>query len=244
MSLRDKLIWAGVILLGTISLGIVALTRGEPVNAAWLVIAAVCIYFIAYRFYALYITNRAFRVDATRQTPAWRRNDGLDYVPTHRVVLFGHHFAAIAGAGPLVGPVLAAQMGYLPGTLWILAGVVFAGAVQDMTVLFLSTRRDGRSLGDMVRSEMGPLAGGIAGIGILLICIILLSVLALVVVQALVGSPWGTFTVICTIPIALLMGLYSRFIRPGRIAEISEDRKSTRLNSSHSSISYAVFCLK
>ncbi len=221
MSLRDKLIWAGVILLGTISLGVVALTRGEPVNAAWLVVAAVCIYFIAYRFYALYVTRRAFRVDATRRTPAWRRNDGLDYVPTHRVVLFGHHFAAIAGAGPLVGPVLAAQMGYLPGTLWILAGVVFAGAVQDMTVLFLSTRRDGRSLGDMVRSEMGPLAGGIAGIGILLICVIVLSVLALVVVKALVGSPWGTFTVICTIPIALFMGLYSRFIRPGRIAEMS-----------------------
>jgi carbon starvation protein len=221
MSLRDKLIWAGVILLGTSSFGIVALTRGEPVDAAWLVVAAVCIYFIAYRFYAVYIVDRAFRVDATRLTPAWRHNDGLDYVPTHRVVLFGHHFAAIAGAGPLVGPVLAAQMGYLPGTLWILAGVVFAGAVQDMTVLFLSTRRDGRSLSDMVRSELGPVAGGIAGIGILLICVIVLSVLALVVVKALVGSPWGTFTVICTIPIALFMGLYSRFVRPGRIAEMS-----------------------
>ncbi|HEY2618004.1 MAG TPA: carbon starvation CstA family protein [Acetobacteraceae bacterium] len=221
MSLRDKLTWAGVVLLGTISFGIVALTRGEPVNAAWLVIASVCIYVIAYRFYAVFITSRALRIDATRQTPAWRRNDGLDYVPTHRVVLFGHHFAAIAGAGPLVGPVLAAQMGYLPGTLWILAGVVFAGAVQDMTVLFLSTRRDGRSLGDMIRSEMGPVAGGIAGIGILLICVIVLSVLALVVVKALSGSPWGTFTVVCTIPIALLMGIYSRFIRPGRIAEMS-----------------------
>ena len=221
MSLRDKLLWAGVILLGTISFAVVALTRGEPVNAAWLVIASVCIYFIAYRFYALFITQRAFRVDAERKTPAWRHNDGLDYVPTDKVVLFGHHFAAIAGAGPLVGPVLAAQMGYLPGTLWILAGVVFAGAVQDMTVLFMSTRRDGRSLGDMIRSEMGPLAGGIAGIGILLICIIVLSVLALVVVKALVGSPWGTFTVFCTIPIALLMGIYSRFIRPGRIAEMS-----------------------
>jgi carbon starvation protein len=221
MSLRDKLIWAGVVLLGTISFLIVALTRGEPVDAAWLVVAAVCIYFIAYRFYALFIANRVFRVDAARPTPAWRRNDGLDYVPTHRVVLFGHHFAAIAGAGPLVGPVLAAQMGYLPGTLWILAGVVFAGAVQDMTVLFLSTRRDGRSLGDMVRSEMGPLAGGIAGIGILLICVIVLSVLALVVVKALAGSPWGTFTVVCTIPIAAFMGLYSRFVRPGRIAEMS-----------------------
>src|SRR5579872_1916814 len=221
MALRDRLLWAGVALLGTISFGIVALTRNEPVNAAWLVVAAVCIYFIAYRFYALYITSNAFRVDRTRQTPAYRHNDGLDYVPTNRIVLFGHHFAAIAGAGPLVGPVLAAQMGYLPGTLWILAGVVFAGAVQDMTVLFLSTRRDGRSLGDMIRSEMGPVAGSIAGIGILLICVIVLSVLALVVVNALVGSPWGTFTVFCTIPIALLMGVYSRFIRPGRLAEMS-----------------------
>src|SRR4051794_14194398 len=172
MVIRDRLLWAGVILLGAVSLGIVALTRGEPVNAAWLVIAAVCIYFIAYRFYAVYIVDRAFRVDASRQTPAYLHNDGLDYVPTNRYVLYGHHFAAIAGAGPLVGPVLAAQMGYLPGTLWILAGVVFAGAVQDMTVLFMSTRRDGRSLGDMIRSEMGPVAGSIAGIGVLLICII------------------------------------------------------------------------
>src|SRR5579863_4018929 len=221
MSLRDRLIWAGVILLGAVSFGIVALTRDEPVNAAWLVVAAVCIYFIAYRFYALYITGNALRVDRTRQTPAYRHNDGLDYVPTNRIVLYGHHFAAIAGAGPLVGPVLAAQMGYLPGTLWILAGVVFAGAVQDMTVLFLSTRRDGKSLGDMIRSEMGPVAGGIAGIGILLICIIILAVLALVVVSALKGSPWGTFTVFCTIPIALIMGIYSRFIRPGRIGEMS-----------------------
>jgi carbon starvation protein len=221
MTLQAKLLWAGVAVLGAIAFGIVALTRGEPVNAAWLVIASVCVYCIAYRFYALFITRQVFRIDPRRRTPAYRHNDGLDYVPTHRVVLFGHHFAAIAGAGPLVGPVLAAQMGYLPGTLWILAGVVFAGAVQDMTVLFLSTRRDGRSLGEMIRSEMGPLAGSIAGIGILLICIIVLAVLALVVVKALAGSPWGTFTVFCTIPIALLMGVYSRFIRPGRIAEMS-----------------------
>lgn len=221
MSMRDRLLWAGVILLGTISFGIVALTRGEPVNAAWLVVAAACIYFIAYRFYALFIANRVFGVDAKRPTPAYRHNDGLDYVPTNRYVLYGHHFAAIAGAGPLVGPVLAAQMGYLPGTLWILAGVVFAGAVQDMTVLFLSTRRDGRSLGDMIRSELGPVPGAIAGVGILMICIIVLAVLALVVVMALKGSPWGTFTVFCTIPIALIMGVYSRFIRPGRIAEMS-----------------------
>ena len=221
MTLPAKLTWAGIAVLGAVSLAIVALTRGEPVNAAWLVVAAVCIYFIAYRFYALFITEKVFGVDPNRLTPAHRHNDGLDYVPTNRYVLFGHHFAAIAGAGPLVGPVLAAQMGYLPGTLWILAGVVFAGAVQDMTVLFLSTRRDGKSLGDMIRSEMGPIAGGIAGIGILLICIIVLSVLALVVVNALKGSPWGTFTVFCTVPIALIMGIYSRFVRPGRIAEMS-----------------------
>ncbi|HET7881927.1 MAG TPA: carbon starvation CstA family protein [Acetobacteraceae bacterium] len=221
MSLRDKLLWAGAVLLGTISFGIVALTRGEAVNAAWLVIAAVCVYFIAYRFYALFIARKVFGVDPRRQTPAYRHNDGLDYVPTNRYVLFGHHFAAIAGAGPLVGPVLAAQMGYLPGTLWILAGVVFAGAVQDMTVLFMSTRRDGRSLGDMIRSELGPVPGAIAGIGILMICIIVLAVLALVVVMALKGSPWGTFAVFCTIPIALVMGVYSRFIRPGRIGEMS-----------------------
>jgi carbon starvation protein len=181
----------------------------------------VCIYFIAYRFYGLYVANKVLGVNAMRQTPAYRRNDGLDYVPTNRYVLFGHHFAAIAGAGPLVGPVLAAQMGYLPGTLWILAGVVFAGAVQDMTVLFLSTRRDGRSLGDMIRSEMGNVAGTVAGIGVLLICVIILSVLALVVVNALKGSPWGAFTVFCTLPIAIIMGIYSRFFRPGRIGEMS-----------------------
>jgi carbon starvation protein len=219
--IKSKLLWAGVVVLATIALGIIALSRGEPVNAAWLVIAAVCIYFIAYRFYALYITSKVLRIDPTRQTPAHRRNDGLDYVPTNRYVLFGHHFAAIAGAGPLVGPVLAAQMGYLPGTLWILAGVVFAGGVQDLTVLFLSTRRDGKTLGDMVRSEMGPVAGGIALIGVMLIMVILLAVLALVVVKALAVSPWGTFAVFCTIPIALLMGVYSRFIRPGRIGEMS-----------------------
>jgi carbon starvation protein len=219
--IQSKLLWAGVIILGTVALGVIALNRGEPVNAAWLVIAAVCVHFIAYRFYALYITSKVLRVDSGRQTPAHRHNDGLDYVPTNRYVLFGHHFAAIAGAGPLVGPVLAAQMGYLPGTLWILAGVVFAGGVQDLTVLFLSTRRDGRTLGDMVRSEMGRVAGAIALIGVMLIMVILLAVLALVVVKALAVSPWGTFTVFCTIPIALLMGIYGRFIRPGRIAEMS-----------------------
>ena len=221
MSVYKKLLWAAIIVLGAVSFGIVALSRGEPVNAAWLVIAAVCIYFIAFRLYGLFIANKVLGVNSARQTPAYRHNDGLDYVPTNRYVLFGHHFAAIAGAGPLVGPVLAAQMGYLPGTLWILAGVVFAGAVQDMIVLFMSTRRDGRSLGDMIRSEMGPAAGTIAGIGVLLICVIILAVLALVVVNALKASPWGTFTVFCTLPIALIMGVYGRFFRPGRIAEMS-----------------------
>ena len=216
-----KIGWVAVGVLGTGAMAVIALAHGETVNAAWLVIAALCTYATAYRFYALFIAKNVFRLDPTRQTPAYRRNDGLDYVPTNRYVLFGHHFAAIAGAGPLVGPVLAAQMGYLPGVIWILLGVVLAGAVQDMTVLFLSTRRDGRSLGDMIRSEMGTLAGGIAGFGILMICVIVLSVLALVVVKALVGSPWGTFTVACTIPIALLMGIYGRFIRPGRILEVS-----------------------
>jgi carbon starvation protein len=221
MDLRERLIWIAVALLGAVAFGVVALTRGEPVNAAWLVTAAVCVYFVAYRFYALFIVSHALGVDSRRVTPAYRHNDGLDYVPTNRYVLFGHHFAAIAGAGPLVGPVLAAQMGYLPGTLWILAGVVFAGAVQDMVVLFFSTRRDGKSLGEMIRTEIGPVAGGIVGVGILLICVILLAVLALVVVNALKGSPWGTFAVFCTIPIALFMGLYSRFLRPGRIGEMS-----------------------
>ncbi|WP_113891188.1 carbon starvation CstA family protein [Roseiarcus fermentans] len=221
MALREKLIWIAVAVLGAVAFGVVALTRGEPVNAAWLVTAAVCIYFIAYRFYALFIVTTALGADPKRVTPAYRHNDGLDYVPTNRYVLFGHHFAAIAGAGPLVGPVLAAQMGYLPGTLWILAGVVFAGAVQDMVVLFFSTRRDAKSLGEMIRTEIGSVAGGVVGVGIILICVILLAVLALVVVNALKGSPWGTFAVASTIPIALFMGLYSRYLRPGRIGEMS-----------------------
>ncbi|PWC41422.1 carbon starvation CstA family protein [Azospirillum sp. TSO22-1] len=201
--------------------GYTALNRGETISALWLVVTALCVYAIAYRFYSLYIAETVLQLDANRPTPAVRYNDGLDYVPTDKYVLFGHHFAAIAGAGPLVGPVLAAQMGYLPGTIWILVGVVMAGAVQDMIVLFASTRRDGRTLGDMVRSEMGPVAGVIALIGVMLIMIILIAVLALVVVKALVGSPWGTFTVFATIPIALLMGVYTRFLRPGRIGEMS-----------------------
>lgn len=213
--------WAAVAIVGAVALGWIALMRGEPVNALWIVVASLCVYAIAYRFYGLFIASRVLRVDPSRPTPAVRRDDGLDYVPTHKGVLFGHHFAAIAGAGPLVGPVLAAQMGYLPGTLWLLAGVVFAGAVQDFLILYFSTRRDARSLGDMIRSEMGLIPGTIALVGVLMIMVILLAVLALVVVKALTGSPWGTFTVFATIPIAILMGLYGRFLRPGKIAEMS-----------------------
>src|SRR3977135_623838 len=194
------LIWTGITALGAFALAGNPLNRNEPASAAWLVTAAICVYLISYRFYGKFIAKKVLQLDDTRMTPAERHNDGLDYVPTNRYVVFGHHFAAIAGAGPLVGPVLAAQMGYLPGTLWILVGVVFAGTVQDFVILFLSTRRDGRSLGDMIRSEMGPAAGTIAGIGVLLICVIILAVLALVVVNALKASPWGTFTVSCTLP--------------------------------------------
>src|ERR1700741_1209430 len=218
---QTKALWAAVAVLGAVALALLALHRGETINAAWMVIAAACTYAVGYRFYSRFLAKRVFALDDRRATPAERLNNGVDFVPTNRFVLFGHHFAAIAGAGPLVGPVLAAQFGYLPGTLWILAGAVFGGAIQDMTVLFLSTRRDGRSLGDIVRAEMGPVAGTITGIGILLICVIVLAVLALVVVKALVGSPWGTFAVFCTIPIALLMGIYNQFIRPGHIGEMS-----------------------
>ena len=208
-------------IVGAAAFAMLAFTRGEPVNAAWMVAAALCTYSVAYRFYSKFIATQVLRLDAARITPAVRLEDGLDYVPTNRFVLFGHHFAAIAGAGPLVGPVLAAQMGYLPGTLWILGGVVVAGAVQDFVILTFSTRRDGRSLGDIIRSEMGAAAGVVASIGIVMIVIILLAVLGLVVIKALTGSPWGTFTVMATIPIAALMGLYGRFLRPGRVGEIS-----------------------
>ncbi|ADJ24129.1 carbon starvation protein CstA [Hyphomicrobium denitrificans ATCC 51888] len=219
--IRAKLAWTAIAILGALSLGIVALSRGETINAIWLVLAAICSYLLAYRFYGLFIADRVVRLDPSRLTPAQRFNDGLDYCPTDRTVLFGHHFAAIAGAGPLVGPVLAAQMGYLPGTLWLVIGVVFAGAVQDFIVLWASTRRDGRSLGDMIRSELGELAGTVAMIGVLLIMVILLAVLALVVVKALKQSPWATFTVVMTIPIGVLMGVYGRYLRPGRIGEMS-----------------------
>ncbi|MBD8474411.1 carbon starvation protein A [Pseudomonas sp. CFBP 8770] len=213
--------WLIVAIIGACALGVVALRRGEAINALWIVVAAVAIYLVAYRYYSLFIANHVMQLDPRRATPAVLNNDGLDYVPTNKHILFGHHFAAIAGAGPLVGPVLAAQMGYLPGTLWLIAGVVLAGAVQDFMVLFLSTRRNGRSLGDMVREEMGRIPGTIALFGCFLIMIIILAVLALIVVKALAESPWGIFTVMATIPIAMFMGVYMRYIRPGRIGEIS-----------------------
>ena len=217
----SKLGWAALALLGAFCLGTVALRRGEHINALWIVVAAVSIYLIAYRFYSLFIADKVMQLDPTRATPAVINNDGLDYVPTNKHVLFGHHFAAIAGAGPLVGPVLAAQMGYLPGLLWLVVGVVLAGAVQDFMILFISSRRNGRSLGDLVREEMGQVPGTIALFGAFLIMIIILAVLAMVVVKALAESPWGMFTVIATMPIAILMGIYMRYIRPGKIGEIS-----------------------
>ncbi|RST56501.1 carbon starvation CstA family protein [Variovorax sp. MHTC-1] len=220
-SIRRHLVWLVVAVIGAFALGTVALARGEAISALWVVIAAICTYLIAYRYYSLFIADRVLGLDGNRKTPAHRHNDGLDYVPTDKNVLFGHHFAAIAGAGPLVGPVLAAQMGYLPGLLWILAGVVFAGAVQDFIVLFISTRRDGRSLGDLIKQEMGTVPGLIALFGTFMIMIIILAVLALIVVKALAESPWGTFTVAATIPVAVFMGVYLRYIRPGRIGEIS-----------------------
>lgn len=217
----SKLAWGALALLGAFCLGTIALRRGEQINALWIVVAAVSIYLVAYRYYSLFIANKVMGLDPTRATPAVLRNDGLDFVPTNKHVLFGHHFAAIAGAGPLVGPVLAAQMGYLPGMLWLITGVVLAGAVQDFMVLFISSRRDARSLGDLVREEMGRVPGTIALFGAFLIMIIILAVLAMIVVKALAESPWGMFTVMATIPIAVLMGVYMRYIRPGKIGEIS-----------------------
>ena len=219
--LVSLILWPAIAIIGAFSFAALALGRGESVNAVWLVTAALSVYFITYRFYSKFIAEKVLQLDASRPTPAMRHNDGMDYVPTNKWVLYGHHFAAIAGAGPLVGPVLAAQMGYLPGTIWILAGVVAAGAVQDFIVLFLSVRRDGKSLGEMIKMELGPIPGALALVGVLAIMIIILAVLALVVVKALTASPWGLFTIAATIPIALLMGLYMRIIRPGRVAEAS-----------------------
>ncbi|EST29370.1 carbon starvation protein CstA [Streptomyces niveus NCIMB 11891] len=207
--------------MGAVGWGVLALSRGEEISAAWMLAAALGSYAIAYRFYARFIARRVLKVDKTRATPAERLDNGVDFHPTDRRVLFGHHFAAVAGAGPLVGPVLAAQMGYLPGTIWIVAGVIFAGAVQDMVTLFFSTRRDGRSLGQIARDEIGPFGGAAALIAVFLIMIILLAVLALVIVNALADSPWGVFSIAMTIPIALFMGVYLRVLRPGKVSEVS-----------------------
>ncbi len=220
-TLPKILLWVAIALLGGIAWVMLAIVRGETVNAMWFVFAAVCTYFIGYRFYSKVIQKYITRPDDRRATPAEYRNDGKDYTPTDRRVLYGHHFAAIAGAGPLVGPVLAAQMGYLPGTIWIIIGVVFAGAVQDYTVLFFSMRRGGRTIGQMARQELGRIGGTAAIIASLLIMIIIVAILALVVVNALGESPWGVFSVAMTIPIALFMGLYLRYIRPGKITEVS-----------------------
>src|SRR5688572_28808596 len=214
-----KLLWFLVALIAATAVAGIALQRGESINAMWIVVAAVCIYALGYRFYSAWIAARVLSVDPTRATPALRLNDGRDFVPTHRWIVFGHHFAAIAGLGPLIGPTLAAQFGYLPGTLWILVGAVLGGCVQDMTILFLTTRRNARSLGQMARDELGPIGEYAAILGTLMIMIILIAVLGLVVVNAMKNSPWATSTVFATIPIAVLIGLYLRNIRPGRVLE-------------------------
>ncbi|HUL50840.1 MAG TPA: carbon starvation CstA family protein [Gemmatimonadales bacterium] len=219
--LASLVAWVAVAALGAAAFAVLALSRGEPVNAAWLLTAALASYAVAYRFYSRFLATRVFGLDNRRATPAERHNNGRDFVPTNRWVLYGHHFAAIAGPGPLVGPVLAAQLGFLPGTLWLIIGVVVAGAVQDFTILFCSLRRDGKSLGQMAKDEVSPFTGTTAMIAVLLIMVILLAVLALVVVNALKSSPWGLFTIACTIPIALLMGWWMRHWRPGRVGEAS-----------------------
>src|SRR2546426_658400 len=219
--LASVLLWSGISALGAAGFGVLALSRGETVNAAWLLVAAVCTYAVAYRFYSRFLAARVFGLDERRATPAERFNNGRDFVPTNKWVLYGHHFAAIAGAGPLVGPVLAAQFGFLPGTIWLVIGVVLGGAVQDFTILFCSLRRDGKSLGQMAKEEVNPAAGAMAMLAVLFIMIILLAVLALIVVNALRASPWGLFTIACTVPIALLMGWWMKVWRPGRVGEAS-----------------------
>ena len=221
MTPQSMVIWGGVAVVGAVCWAVLALSRGEEVSALWILFAALSSYAIAYRFYARFIAYKVLGVDNTRATPAERLQNGADFDVTDRRVLFGHHFAAIAGAGPLVGPVLAAQMGYLPGTIWIIVGVIFAGAVQDVVVLFFSMRRNGKSLGQMIREEIGTVGGVAALIAVFSIMIILLAVLALVVVNALAESPWGVFSIGLTIPIALFMGFYLRYLRPGRVMEVT-----------------------
>jgi carbon starvation protein len=213
--------WIAVGLLGAAAVGVIAVRRGEPINALWLVVAATCCYALGYRFYSKFIATKILALDALRATPAERLENGRDFVVTNRWVVFGHHFAAIAGPGPLVGPVLAAQFGYLPGMLWVLAGAVFAGCVQDFVILLFSVRRDGKSLTEMAKEEIGRVGGFVAYTAVIAILVILLGVAALIVVNALKDSPWGTFTIAMTIPIALLMGLYLRRIRPGKVLEVS-----------------------
>ncbi len=215
------LLWIAVALVGTLAIGVVAVRRGEPINAMWLVVGAACCYALGYRFYSKFIAAKMLGLDPRRATPAERLENGRDYVVTNKWVVFGHHFAAIAGPGPLVGPVLAAQFGYLPGTLWVLAGAVFAGCVQDFVILLFSVRRDGKSLTEMAKTEIGRVGGFVAYAAVMSILVILLAVAALIVVNALKASPWGTFTIAMTIPIALLMGVYLRRIRPGRVLEVS-----------------------
>jgi carbon starvation protein len=213
------LIWIAIAALGAAGFGVIALSRGETISAAWILVAGVCTYLVAYRFYGRFIARNIFSLDPTRATPAERLNNGRDFHPTNRWIAYGHHFAAISGAGPLIGPTLAAQFGFLPGTLWLIIGVVLGGAVQDFTILVASVRRDGKSLGQMAKEEINPVAGMAAMIAILAIMIILLAVLALVVVNALRGSPWGLFTIASTIPIALLMGWWMKVLRPGKVLE-------------------------
>src|SRR5207245_8337650 len=214
-------IWLGIAALGAFALATIALRRGEHINAMWLVVAAFCTYAVGYRFYSKFVAAKVLALDGQRATPAERLDNGRDFVPTNKWVVFGHHFAAIAGPGPLVGPVLAAQFGYLPGTLWVLAGAVFAGCVQDFVSLLFSVRRDGKSLTEMAKTEIGRVGGFVAYAAVMSILVILLAVAALIVVNALKASPWGTFTIAMTIPIALLMGVYLRRIRPGRVLEVS-----------------------
>ena len=219
--LKKILLWVAITALGTAGWAMLAIVRGEEVNTIWFVITAVCTYAVAYRFYALYIQRKIMGPDDSNATPAERINNGKDFDPTQRVVLYGHHFAAIAGAGPLVGPVLASQMGYLPGTLWIIFGVLVAGAVQDMLVLFFSMRRGGRSLGQMAIDEIGKVGGTIMTIGVFVMLMIVLAVLAMICVNALAESPWGVFSIAMTIPIAIGMGLWLRFVQPGAITPVS-----------------------
>ena len=221
MAVAGKVLWAAVTLAAAVAMGVIAQNRGEPVSSMWLIIAAACTYLVGYRFYAAFIAAKAMALDDRRATPAERLRDGHDFEPTNRWIVLGHHFAAIAGPGPLVGPTLAAQFGYLPGALWIIVGAVLGGAVQDFVVLFCSMRRDGKSLGQMAREEIGKVGGFIALITVLLIMIILLAVIGLVVVNALKDSPWGVFTIAATMPIALFMGLYLRYVRPGKVLECS-----------------------